>query len=165
MKKQLCTLAALFCSGLSFAQSVDRQVTGSSGGSFTGSSISVDYTVGEAVTNTGIAGTFTLSQGFQQTGDNSSSVREQLINASYRLFPNPANDRITLSVSADASYSLSISLVNATGQRIFSDEQPQLVQRQYTRSIPLTDLPAGIYFVNIGNAEGRLLQSIRFVKQ
>lgn len=165
MKKQLCTLAALLCSGLAFAQSLDRQVMGSSGGSFSGSSMSVDYTVGEAVTNTGVAGTFTLSQGFQQAGDNSSSVREQLINASYRLFPNPANDRITLSVSADVSFSLTVSLVNATGQRIFSDEQPQTVQRQYTRSIPLTDLPSGIYFLNLGNAEGRLLQSIRFVKQ
>lgn len=57
----------LFGVALSQAQSLERQVIGSSGTSFSNATAQVDFTVGELVVTTITDGTTELTQGFQQT--------------------------------------------------------------------------------------------------
>ena len=61
-------LVLLFVSSVSFGQvQLGRQVIGSTGGSASGTNITLSSTVGEAVTQTLFSANTILTQGFQQT--------------------------------------------------------------------------------------------------
>lgn len=147
------------------AQSLERQVLGASGSSYSGSGIQVDYTVGETATTTGTSGTFTINQGFQQPVANTTGIKESNVLVNFSLYPNPAQDQVTLSLNAGASFALKISITNVTGQVLLADESSEAVKQSYKRAIPVQAFAAGVYFVNLYDDKNGLLQSIRFVKQ
>jgi hypothetical protein len=66
MKKKLYFLSLLIGMSLQ-AQSIERQVIGSSGTSFSNASVQLDFTVGELVVSTLTDGSTILTQGFHQT--------------------------------------------------------------------------------------------------
>jgi hypothetical protein len=166
MKKKIQTLLfLLLCAGAANAQSADRQVLGTSGGSYSGASLKADYTFGETVTASGTSGTFIVNQGFQQNPANTSAIKEQGILVNYALFPNPAKDLVTLTLTTKENLELKISLTNALGQNIFADPKAEKISTNYNREISLETLASGVYFVNLFDNKNGLLQSIRFIKQ
>lgn len=158
-------LILLIWAGAVNAQSADRQVLGSSGGSYSGASIQADYSAGETVTASGTSGSFIVNQGFQQNPANTSAIKEQGLLVNYVLFPNPAQDVVTLTLATKEGLDLKISLTNATGQNIFTDPKAEKVNSGYKREISLKTLASGIYFLNLFDSNNGLLQSIRFIKQ
>ncbi|WP_298421796.1 hemagglutinin protein [uncultured Kordia sp.] len=66
MRNILIITSLLFGIHMSNAQTIERQVIGSSGATISNGSTTVDFTVGEVVTTTITDGTTTLSQGFLQ---------------------------------------------------------------------------------------------------
>lgn len=165
MKKQLLFVYALGITATAGAQTADRQVIGTSGASYAGAAIQVDYTVGEAVTNSGTSGSFSVNQGFQQNTINGTGIKEKDVVVSFSLYPNPAQDHITLSVSPTAPFAMKLSLINSIGELITADEHAENISQNYKRDIPVLALAAGVYFVNLYDSKNGLLQSIRFVKQ
>lgn len=164
MQKQILLFLTLGLAGSSQAQSVSRQVIGSSGTSYADPSIQVDYSVGEAVTLSGTSGSFTISQGFQQNEENTSGIKSQHTDVTFSLYPNPAQNQITLSLNTPSSFGIRLSLTNIAGAVIVSDSQEEHVNHQYQRSLSLEGLASGVYFLNLF-ADNTLCQSIRFVKQ
>jgi hypothetical protein len=165
MKKIFFLATALAAGSLvSTAQSADRQVLGSAGASFESTSLQVDYTVGEAVTQTGSSGSYTISQGFQQNNMNPSAIGEKQLSIDFALYPNPAQDQLTLSLSAQAAFGVKLSLSDMAGAVWFTDTGEEKVSGPYRRNISLAGLASGVYFVNIYTEE-ILYKSIRFVKQ
>lgn len=165
MKNQILLLSALCLSAGAMAQSADRQVIGSSGGSYSGASIQADYTVGEAATVSGSSGTFSVSQGFQQNPSNTSSIKENSVLVNYTLFPNPAQDVVSLTLNSSKQFDLKVSMTNTVGQNLLIDEKPEKVSGSFKRDFPIQSLAAGIYFLNLFDEQNNLLQSIRFIKQ
>lgn len=165
MKKQIFLSIAFIMPLIVSAQSADRQVIGSAGGSYNGTSLQADYTAGEVVTISGISGTFTVNQGFQQNEANTSAIRRQDLLVNYNLFPNPAQDLVTLSLNTKENIELRISLTNSIGQVISADQKAEKINTSYKREISLNALASGVYFLNLFNNKNDLLHSIKFIKQ
>ncbi|MES2479769.1 MAG: T9SS type A sorting domain-containing protein [Bacteroidota bacterium] len=165
MKKQIILSLAFALPLSTSAQSADRQVLGSSGSSYSGTTLQADYTTGEAVTISGSSGTFSVHQGFQQNDANPSGIKGQNVMVNYTLFPNPAQDLVTLSLTVQNSIELKISLANSIGQVISADQKAEKINASYKREISLNALASGIYFVNLFDNKNALLHSIKFIKQ
>lgn len=163
MKQQLLLLSLLLSAGAS-AQSLERQVIGSAGGSFSGSTFSADYTTGETVTATVSAGSFILSQGFQQPEQPLVSIRESQVDVSYRLYPNPASSNITLELNSGAPATLELFITSAAGQTVYRSTEELSVSGSHTQTISLNALASGVYFLNLSDSRGKLVQSIKFEK-
>ncbi|MCC6186195.1 MAG: T9SS type A sorting domain-containing protein [Chitinophagaceae bacterium] len=163
--KSTLLLSLMLYAGATYAQSADRQVLGSSGGSYSGASIQADFTAGETATASGASGSFLVNQGFQQNPANTLAIKEQGLLVNYALFPNPAQEIVTLGLITKEGLDLKISLTNATGQNIFTDPKAEKISTNYKREISLKALASGIYFLNLFDNNNGLLQSIRFIKQ
>ena len=67
MKNHLLSITLfMFCAGWAGAQGIGPSVIASSGGSYSGQTFSMDYTVGETFISTLSGGNFILTQGFHQ---------------------------------------------------------------------------------------------------
>lgn len=167
MKKQLLTgLSLLILSSAARAQSADRQVLGSSGGSYSGAALAADYTTGEVATQTGSSGSFVLSQGFQQPGSNGTGISDAApVTVDWKLYPNPAGNSIILELNSSTLASLQFSLSSVTGQLLRQQTEFVSINGGRKQNIDLSGLAAGIYFVNLYSKDGEPLQSIRFQKQ
>ncbi|MFA6150641.1 MAG: T9SS type A sorting domain-containing protein [Chitinophagaceae bacterium] len=165
MKKQMLVMLILGFSLSSLAQTADRQVIGSTGGTYAGASMQTEYTTGEVVTSSGLAGTFTLNQGFHQNPTNGTGIQEKNLTVNFSLFPNPAPNQIALSINTKEAFQLKISLTNVTGQTLFGDEKAAPVTNNYKRDISLVEFSSGVYFVNLYDENNSLLKSIKFIKQ
>lgn len=164
-KRTLLCLSLLALAAAANAQTAERQVLGATGGSFSGTTFQADYTVGETVTTSGIAGSFSVNQGFQQNTSNGTAIEEKKLLVNFTLYPNPAQDQVTLSLNTTEVFELKLSLSNVAGQLLLSDPNPEKISGAYKRDINLQQYAAGIYFLNLYDVKNGLLQSIRFVKQ
>lgn len=147
------------------AQTAERQVLGSSGGSYSDPTIQADYTIGETITTSGLSGSFVVNQGFEQNPTNTTGIKDKKVLVNFSLYPNPAQNLVTLTLNTTEALTLNFSLTSLTGQVILSNQESIKVQQNYKREIPLQALASGIYFINLYSEESGLLQSIRFVKQ
>ena len=82
------------------AQDLDHYVIGSDGGHSRNNQFSLDYTIGEVVTEFGedTTGGVHLTQGFQQTMLSIVSVEEHLADIEIDIYPNPAVDYLNVSI-------------------------------------------------------------------
>ena len=82
------------------AQDLDHYVIGSDGGHSRNNQFSLDYTIGEVVTEFGqdTTGGVHLTQGFQQTMLSIVSVEEHLADIEIDVYPNPAVDYLNVSI-------------------------------------------------------------------
>lgn len=105
------------------AQSIERQVVASAGGSFTASGSQLTLTVGEAVIDDGASGTIELTQGFLQgMATASTDVRDMEATLAYTIHPNPATTRVAVSLEDAGALSddVRIEVVDATGRTVRS---------------------------------------------
>jgi len=164
MKRQLLTGALLLLACAARSQTAGRQVLGTTGGSYTGSGFAADYTSGDLVNKTAVTGSFTLTQGFQQPASNPVGIREVRSNVQFLLYPNPAVNTVILELSSSTAATLSLSVSNISGQRVYGPEQLS-VQNSFKQELTISDWASGIYFVNLSDLHGTLVQSIKFEKQ
>ncbi len=88
------------------------------------------------------------------TADNCTSINE-LEESLTMLYPNPANNKL---IFVNSIFLDLIEITNSTGQRVFKLENPGGSQE-----IDVSYLPAGIYFIEAQNRQGRF--SKKFIKQ
>ena len=83
-----------------FAQDLDHYVIGSDGGHSRNNQFSLDYTIGEVVTEFGedTLNNVHLTQGFQQTMLSIVSVEEHIEEIEIGVYPNPAVDYLNVSI-------------------------------------------------------------------
>lgn len=97
MKISLSIVVALFLCTVGYGQSVDQSVIGSTGDEFTGSSGSIEFTLGEPVSETYSTGEYQLTQGFHQGYFLFVGIDETTeFDFTTRVYPNPAVDHATL---------------------------------------------------------------------
>lgn len=111
MKKRLLLLAS--CWFLS-AGVWSQEVISSQGDSYTNSSGSLDFTIGEAVTFTGSDGTNDLTQGFHQSNWSFVGVDDQLPEIIISVFPNPMEE--TLVISTEEFDNVNYKMIDASGR-------------------------------------------------
>ncbi len=155
-------------------QSAERQVIASVGGSIDNGSVRADYSAGEATTHTLVSGTFMLTQGFHQpmiqekdtTDDPPSGIHEAAsTDVAYKLYPVPADQRVTLELQGSSEDYVFIALHGIDGRLIYKQDTKVPVYPGFKKVFDLRGYPSGSYLVNIFNSSGTSVKTLRFIKK
>ncbi|MFT5820382.1 MAG: hypothetical protein ACI8ZM_001621 [Crocinitomix sp.] len=79
------------------------------------------------------------------------------------VYPNPANDFLTISMNLEKQSEVNVTLLNTLGQEVGSVYNGELAIGNNEFSYDVSNLPQGVYFIRSVNAEG-VAETIRFVK-
>lgn len=156
MKKLYLLFVALLLSTSAFSQSLEPEVLSSSGDYFTSTNIKLNWTLGEMVTETFIAGSNILTQGFQQPNYLYTAVDETAENKEISIYPNPFSDVVTINTG------------NYTGVNVnvYDLQGKNLIENNINKSNLQLDFSAfapGIYFIKIYNSE-KILKTFKVQK-
>jgi hypothetical protein len=87
---------------------------------------------------------------------------EFTIESGFRLYPNPANDAVTVKFTLTGKADISVSILDMSGRRLMQ-EQSALSAGEQTITLDIDDLPSGAYFIELSDGENQSQQ--RFIKQ
>jgi hypothetical protein len=80
------------------------------------------------------------------------SATEPLQGIDAKIYPNPANDIITVSLSSDHRQDVTISFMTVDGRQLFA--KPLSLFGKDSVNIATNSIPPGLYFVHVSTAEG-----------
>jgi len=96
--------------------------------------------------------------------DAKAGIADRTRSTAVKAYPNPANDFVHIELSLLHNEELFVRVMDATGRAAVTS-RPKMYNEQRNRiTIPLSDLPAGMYFYNIINTEGAPVAVGRIVK-
>jgi hypothetical protein len=75
-------------------------------------------------------------------------IAERNNGVKFNMFPNPANQTVTLNVTLENSSNISLEIFNMVGAKVHA-EQASLVSGKNTKTINISSLPNGIYTVSL----------------
>ncbi len=101
MRFYLSVVLMLYGTAQSAAQTLDRQVIGTSGQQYVTAAATMDFTIGEPITATLTGQNGIATQGFHQGTISITSVRETLSWTELSVYPNPTTDRLTISTAIE----------------------------------------------------------------
>lgn len=137
----------LLCLGSGLhAQAIERDVVSAAGGSGGTATVTVDWTLGEALMERTPTSGQHLTQGFHQPlVTMPATVNPQLPLSAIRVYPNPFQVSLNLD-GDDLSMANSLELIDASGKSIFSQGIPP-----HTDALEIfpPSLPAGTYLLKI----------------
>ncbi|MEO0470247.1 MAG: T9SS type A sorting domain-containing protein [Bacteroidota bacterium] len=158
MKKLIGIIALFLASASLHAQNlnVTPEVVASAGETFSNSSLYLEWTLGELMTET-YAGTITLTQGFHQPELQATSVEELASSlGTITVYPNPTTGRIT--IEREKAGQLNLMLLDVSGRVVLQKGFSVLVS-----DLDLSQLSQGIYILRMSDGE-RSARSIRIQK-
>ena len=134
--------------------------TGGGGNNYTGSSSSLDnFSACAAVSNavTGRSGlTENISESVTQTDQDSERFVKRI-----SVFPNPANDQITVVIQPEYTGKAEITLLDVHGRTVFRVNGLQLESgKVYQKNISVKDMAPGLYFMRIQGQNMFLVQRL-----
>lgn len=154
--KGILFITGLLISSSISAQSLERSVVATSGNVVTNSTMTLEFTIGEAAVGSYTNSTAQLNTGFNQgyEEDNSSVavVQEQL---NITVFPNPAEVLLNVSAEVDGQ----IRVVSLLGVTVMSN---QTIEANTTTQLDVANLSAGIYVVEV--SDGKSVTRVKRVK-
>jgi hypothetical protein len=153
MKHTTLVATLLLGAAAGSAQSLDRQVIGSTGGYTETGNLSVSYTVGETVIETAEAGTIVLTQGFQQPDEQFIGIEVAGTGIAITAYPNPTEGIIILDIRTVNPEQLTIAVFDAAGRQVLSSEMLQ-VHTEAKHPMDFSSLAAGNYLIRLSAAEG-----------
>lgn len=147
MYKSLSILMLLLFGKIGYSQTLITPY----GGSQTNNGVSLSFSLGEAVTNTGSAGGYYLTQGFHQTKAKLVSISEVGAFADLTAYPNPFTNQVHLS-GLNLSEITAVKVFDSRGQLVF--HQPQF--NMYEPTVSLQTLAKGVYFLSAFSKENHV---------
>ena len=148
MKQNVAVLICFIISCLAKGQSLSPSVVTSSGDVFKNSDGTLEWTLGEIMTETYHNDIF-LTQGFQQ------SFKTPETGTGIWVYPNPAPDHINLRMFESGDYL--IDFYNIRGQKVFS-KIIKVTGELQIQQIDIKNFEAAVYILRIQNTTtGRLL--------
>ena len=141
---------ALFAFTILFTINLFSQgVISSQGDSYTDSSASIDFTIGEVVTSTVSNGEKTLTHGFHQTNWSFVSIENHVPNYEAIIFPNPTDN--FLNIKAISFKNVNYSLFDEMGKLVLNGT----LYSEKT-SLDVSKLHTGLYSLVLNNSENKL---------
>ena len=150
-----------FVVALLLAANVNAQeAVTAAGGSARVGNISVSWSIGEAMTETYVQTSFTLTQGVQQPVVKVENVSSSSEMNAYKIvaYPNPTSDAVTVSVAGTTGQSLALKLFDATGKLLQATQMTDSETR-----VSLSNLPAGIYLLQVSDSKNNV-QIFKIIK-
>ena len=134
----LFTILGIKC----FSQQISASLLCSGGESFVMTNQSLEFAIGEIVTETYQAGSNTLSQGFIQGSPQGIGINEDFIkNVDISIFPNPTKNQITVSCKKAP---VIIEIIDLQGRKLYTKQYPQ-----QTEILNVENLQRGIYLLRM----------------
>lgn len=159
MKKNilLFSLLLLSLSSLS-AQTLSRQVISATGSS----NNQLSYTLGEPVIETAIGGSFILTQGFQQPDGTTVNVKKPIqVKIDYKLYPNPAHDKVILELNSTSLLNLKVDIVDMAGKQVQKAEAIRFEGKKKNQ-FDVSGFASGSYLMRITTHSNEVLETIKF---
>jgi hypothetical protein len=155
MKYSIIILTLFLAGSLVYAQ----EVVSSNGDSKSAAGVEVSWTVGEAVIETFMGGSITLTQGFQQSKLTVTAVSDLLIpGLEIKVYPNPTPDIITIHFSEYIENAL----------YFLYDLRGKLLENQRINSaateINMDKYASGQYILKLTNRSRQPIQTFKIVK-
>ena len=148
------------------AQSIERQVIGSTGGTATTGNIIVTSTTGEVAVSTNSTASIVQTQGYQQAVDSSSvSIAEIENTAKMKLYPNPTTNSAKLEISSNFNSATTIAVYSLDGKLISSNSLTLTSGIESSIQIDVSAQASGIYMIRIIGEDNSFLETMRLVKQ
>ncbi len=154
----------LSMSFLSAQVSIERKVIGVTGGYADTPNLKISGTVGETAVSTVISGTVILTQGFQQPGENEITDLEEAIELSYKMYPNPTSDLLTVEVSMEQPLDIMVEVFDLSGRAFPEMRQTLNAFGSSEASLSLAHLPTGIYLLSLKSTDGQVLATRQIQK-
>ncbi len=154
--KILLILLFIVPSAIGFSQQISASLLCSGGESFVMTNQSLEFAIGEIVTETYQTENNILSQGFIQGTPQEIGINEDFIkNVDIHIFPNPTKNQITVSCKKTP---VIIEIIDLQGRKLYTKQNPQ-----QTEMLNLENLQRGIYFLHLV-FEGNIPITNRIVK-
>jgi len=134
-----------------------QEVVATQGDSYTKSSGSIDFTIGEVVINTGTDGSNDLTQGFHQTNWNFVSIEDHVPSYEAIIFPNPTSEVLTIRTSTFEN--VTYTLYDARGKLVIQDKLSSV-----KTLIQVSQLAPGAYSLILNN-DTQNLKTFQLIKQ
>ena len=137
-------------------QSMALEVKGAAGGDAASNGFSLSWTAGEINVQAASQGTLYLGPGFQQARPRQITVGifEQLLpSVEVNVWPNPAGELVNVASPVEG---LRLSLCDALGRQVMS-----FVPLNGTEQLPLGNLPAGMYLLQVWDDQQRLAGTVK----
>lgn len=83
---------------------------------------------------------------------------------SVNIFPNPSSGSINVDLTIEESQSVTLEIFDLVGKRVAGKDFGTLAPGNVMEQIDLSDLKAGIYFVNFNSGNARLVKKITITK-
>ncbi len=148
------------------AQSLSRQVISSVGTYTETMDLSLSATAGEVAYTSSITGTLTLLQGFQQPEGFIVSSNEELfaVAMTYKVYPNPATDRLTVELKTASFVEINLFLSDLSGRKIEGFDREVKGKGSLKEVLPLSGLPVGAYLLSFKDSKGSIIETRKISK-
>jgi len=139
------------------AQSTERQVIATTGASVSASNVQVSYTIGESTTTTLAAGNIIVTQGFQQPDEELTvGVDERVSDLSINVYPNPAEDVVTLQISSGSDRVVNATVYDMQGKQTGVSVSNLQVNGTLKQTLDVSALSAGQYLISFTDGQSTL---------
>jgi hypothetical protein len=151
-------LLLFLISSIGQAQSISKQVIGTSGKTLTNSNLKLSYTVGEPVVGLMTAGGNQLGNGYYPALNlQTLSVEDNVLDVQLKVYPNPTSQ--SLYVTHPEMSSFGITIVDLNGKQLYSGtinkEEP----------LDVSDYTQGMYLVTIQNTTTNKKNTYKIIKK
>jgi len=134
-----------------------QEVVSTQGASYSNTSGSIDFTIGEVIIATGTDGTNDITQGFHQSNWNFLGLEDHLPSYEATIFPNPTEN--VLNIQTSSFENVTYTLYDAQGKLVLQDK---LTADQ--TPIQVSHLAPGSYSLTLNNATQNL-KTFKLIKQ
>jgi len=148
------------------AQSLERQVIGTSGGFQTASWGTLSSTIGETMTITMLTSSLILTQGFQQSLQSDLAVNEiSSSTPAIQIYPNPAVNRINVAINSSNAVKYTVALIDLLGQKLMVPFNVNNTSKGTESFVfDLRPLAIASYFIVVSDETGSMTNTFKFTK-
>ena len=157
--RSLLCISLLILTMMGQAQTAERTLVASAGGSFSNASFSADYSVGEVVVMTLTSPGVILTQGFQQPPPSDVSVIEPNPNSGISIYPNPGAGQYQLVLRDNVTDPVTIRIYDVLGKVLYSKVID--LSGNVPLELNLGHLATGTYYMRVSSDQ--YSSDIRFV--
>jgi hypothetical protein len=155
---KLWLVALCFCLSTMCGLAQKHSVVGSTGGIFSSSNGTLEWTLGEISVETYQSVSGFLTQGFHQTWASPITGIER--GEGVTVYPNPATRGNSLYIKTLTPGSYEIELFNALGKKLTSKEESILLTENYYQ-LDISELEAAIYLLRVRNTTTGQLYTLK----
>lgn len=162
MKKILSFVLVLFSFTQFQAQNLDTKVIASSGESFEGNSMQIDWTLGEVAITTIGNSSGQITQGFHQPSYTFTNINELPSDlGKIKVYPNPSSDRIEMELDFDVNRTVKIQLMDMNRRLIL---EKKANGNHISEVFNIATLPPANYLINFIIDSNQYLQTTKIQK-